>query len=89
MSFEFRITNEALADLGRLDRTTAQRILTRVRWFSDNFETVRHESLGGVLSGTFKFRVGDYRVLYDIAHGPREVVIHAVQHRSQVYRDQS
>ena len=87
MSYQFRITDEAVADLARLDRSVAQRILARIRWFADNFESVRHESLSGDLAGTFKLRVGDYRVLYTVDHGPRETVIRAIQHRSEVYRD--
>ncbi len=87
MSYEFRITDEAVADLARLDRSVAQRILSRIRWFAGNFESVRHESLSGGLAGTFKLRVGDYRVLYTIDHGLREAVIRAIQHRSEVYRD--
>ena len=33
-----------------------------------------------------KLRVGDYRVLYEVLHGERLIVIHAIGNRRDIYR---
>ena len=76
MSFGFRLTAEALDDLARLDKPTAQRMLSRIRWLADNAEHVSRESLSGSFSAYFKFRVGDYRVLYLADDNAKELVVH-------------
>ncbi len=47
---------------------------------------IRPEPLHGDLAGLFKFRVGDYRAVYEPLHGERLLVIHFVGHRREVYR---
>lgn len=37
--------------------------------------------------GLYRVRVGDYRVIYKIAHEEREIVIFYVRHRSVAYRE--
>ena len=34
----------------------------------------------------FRIRVGDYRIIYEINRNERQVVIHYVRHRREVYR---
>ena len=36
--------------------------------------------------GLHRIRVGDYRVIYGIDHEARQVLIHHVRHRREVYR---
>lgn len=36
---------------------------------------------------TFRFRVGDYRVLFEVDDETRTVTVRDVAHRSEVYRD--
>ncbi|HXU23865.1 MAG TPA: type II toxin-antitoxin system RelE/ParE family toxin [Tepidiformaceae bacterium] len=89
MSFRFRITDEARADLAGLDNASAQRVLRRIRWLSEHAEQVRREALGGDLAGYFKLRAGDYRVLYVVDDEAQEIIVRGVGHRSSVYRDRS
>ena len=84
-----RLTDEALDDLARLDKASAQRVLRRIRWLSDNAELARRDALTGSLSGYFKLRAGDYRVLYVVDTAADEIIVRAVGHRSSVYRDRS
>ncbi len=36
---------------------------------------------------SYRIRVGDYRIVYDVDEAGRLVVIHAAGHRKDVYRD--
>ena len=42
--------------------------------------------LKGPLAGYYRFRVGDYRVIYQVLHGSREVTVIYIRHRSVAYR---
>ena len=77
-------TERALEDLEKLDKPIARRILKKVTGFSKNLQSVAPEPLSGELKGTFKLRIGHWRVVYTVE---REViVIQYVGHRSQIYR---
>jgi len=71
------------ADLDRLDRSVALRILTRIEK-ALSAEGRRGEPLSGEFSGLFRLRVGDYRVIYAITTDGYLVL--RVGHRSEVYR---
>jgi mRNA interferase RelE/StbE len=34
----------------------------------------------------YRIRVGDYRVIYQVLHGSREIIIYYIRHRSVAYR---
>ena len=42
--------------------------------------------LSGELNGYFRYRVGDYRVLYRIDEKERVVLVEKIAHRSEVYK---
>jgi len=35
----------------------------------------------------YRWRVGDYRIIYEVDEGKKKVIIHYIRHRRQVYRD--
>lgn len=76
-------TEDALEDLDKLDKTIANRILNKVTWFSAHFKTITPESLSGDFAGTFKLRVGDWRVIYTIEDN---IIIQAIGHRRDIYK---
>jgi mRNA interferase RelE/StbE len=42
-------------------------------------------ALKGNLSGFYRFRVGEYRVVYEVDEGNKQVRITNIAHRSEVY----
>ena len=86
--YRIRILQAASADLARLDQPIARRIVGRIRWLGENLENIRPQPLAGDLAGFYKLRVGDYRVVYEILHKERVILIHAIGHRREVYHDQ-
>jgi mRNA interferase RelE/StbE len=85
--FRAEITAEAERDLEQLDKSVAQRIRKRLKWLEENFEHIIPEPLSGSLADLYKFRVGDYRVLYDILRQEQTLLIHRVRHRREVYKE--
>lgn len=86
MIYHVAFTPAAEADLARLDKPIAQRILKKLRWLAENFEVMTPEHLTGEWQGVFKLRVGDYRVLYTFDKAETKIVVHFVKHRREVYK---
>ncbi|WP_026842081.1 type II toxin-antitoxin system RelE family toxin [Citrifermentans bremense] len=87
MAWTVEISVVAEKQLRRLDRPVQKRLLD---WLDDRIEGCkdpRHfgEALRGDLSGLWRYRVGDYRIICQI-HDDRLVVLAlAVGHRREVY----
>ncbi len=84
--YSVRILDAAAKELARLDKPVGRRVVERINWLADNLDEVDTEALAANLAGLYKLRVGDYRVLYEVLHGERLIVIHAVGHRREIYR---
>jgi len=83
--YRVRILDAAAHELAELDKPIGRRIARRIDWLAANLSDLKLEPLTGALSGLYKLRVGDYRVLYEILEDEQTIVIHAIGHRSQVY----
>lgn len=81
-----QLTPQAAEALSRLDKTTAQRILKKLRWLSENLDSISVEALTGKLRGLFKLRVGDYRVFYSLDKTNTSLIVHEVGHRREIYK---
>ena len=82
--FKIEWTEEAVRDLEKLDRQVAIRILRKLDWFSKNFTRVVPEPLSGGFKGTYKLRVGDWRVVYTIEDDI--IVVQSIGHRREIYK---
>lgn len=89
MPASLRFTAHALKDLELLDKKVAARIIDKLDWFviqPDPFfyaKKLAHSDFG-----TYRFRVGDYRILFDIEEKTGNLVILLVlrvKHRKEVY----
>ncbi|MDP2730445.1 MAG: type II toxin-antitoxin system RelE/ParE family toxin [Dehalococcoidales bacterium] len=95
MTYQVRFTPGAIQDLSRLDKTVAQRILSKIKWLSENFDDLTPERLSGNLRGLLKLRIGSYRVIYTLIHtvspatneSERVITIHLVGHRREIYKE--
>ena len=83
--YQIEFLPEPLADLAKLDKTVAQRIMNKLRWLAENFESLTPETLSGDLSGLSKLRVGGYRVLYEPDRNRKVLTVHLVGHRREIY----
>ena len=85
-SYQVQILDAAAKDLSKLGRPVASRIVKRLRWLADRMDQIDPEPLHGDLSGFFKLRVGDHRVVYELLGDERTIAVHAVGHRREIYR---
>lgn len=86
MTWDIQVLPRAEKALKKLDKPQARRIrdaLVRLAGLDDPASACK--ALSGPLTGLWRYRVGDYRVILDIRRS--EVVIVAVDlgHRSEIY----
>ncbi|MGB9521195.1 MAG: type II toxin-antitoxin system RelE family toxin [Anaerolineales bacterium] len=84
--YNVRILEAAVQDLAKIDHDTARRIVQKIYRLAENLELTRLEMLTGDLVGFYKLRVGDYRVIFEVLWEEKNILIHAIDHRSRIYR---
>jgi mRNA interferase RelE/StbE len=81
-------TGKAAAEYGRLDNSVRKQIdkyLDKLRTAADPCSMGK--ALSADLSGLWRYRIGDYRIVVKIDNTELIVLIVSVKHRSIVYRD--
>lgn len=88
MAWTLRISETARRQLKKLDRSTAQTLLRYLNRLVQETEDPRQRGKGltANLTGLWRYRVGDYRVICDIQDGELMVLVLQVAHRSQAYQ---
>lgn len=90
MVYRLVYTNQAEKDLGRIDRSVAVRILEKVDSFLRLADPmIQAKQLTGFDIPTYRFRVGDYRVVFRKDQKTNCLVILVVlkiEHRKEVYK---
>jgi len=84
-SYRIEFKQSAEKDIRRIAPALIPNILRRVEALSD--EPTPRQSLK--LSGserTYRLRVGDYRVIYEVDAEAQTVVIYHIRHRREAYR---
>jgi mRNA interferase RelE/StbE len=86
-TFQVVLTLEAQADIKRLDPALQTRLLDKLEWIGQNAELLHHQALKGTAwDRCFKYRVGDYRIIYHIDRPSTRLTILKVGHRREVYK---
>lgn len=88
-SVRLEITHNALKDLKRLDKATARRILSKLEVnIALPDPLLRAKPLQGKLAGLYRYRVGNYRVIFSQDKDGTLLVytVFTVKHRKDIYR---
>ena len=77
-------TYKAQDDLERLPPNTQRRIADKMRFYASHHDPLRFaKRLTNTEEGEFRFRIGDYRLFFDVKKGILYVL--RIIHRSQAY----
>ena len=76
----------AVVDLRRLDKARAKDIVGKVDDHLSEDPLALGKPLKGIFRGLFRYRCGDYRVIYSIDRREERLVVLTVGHRKDVYR---
>ena len=83
MRYRLVYTHRASKDIRRLEENVKQRIGKALKRYGE--EPLKYASkLTDPALGTYRFRIGDYRVIFDVED--KEIVVLRVGHRRDIYR---
>ncbi|MFH0986402.1 MAG: type II toxin-antitoxin system RelE/ParE family toxin, partial [Candidatus Omnitrophota bacterium] len=83
MSFRLVYTQRAIKDIQKLEPTVKSRIgKALLRFEADPLSYAK--SLSNTSLGSYRFRIGDYRVIFDLEG--EEIIVLRVGHRRDIYK---
>jgi mRNA interferase RelE/StbE len=83
MSYNLVYTERAVKDIQKIDPNTRSRIgRTLLRYKEDPLLYAR-KMINSEL-GSYRFRIGDYRVIFDLEHD--DIVVLKIGHRREIYK---
>ena len=85
MAYQVSILPAALRQLAKLPKAVQKRIQEQIDTLADNPRPHGVKVLEGQ-QGLYRLRVGDYRVIYQIAAEQLTVLVVRVGHRREIYR---
>lgn len=75
----------AKKDIDKLDKVTRGRIAKKLRFFLEQDDPLVHaRQLVHSSIGSYRFRIGHYRVVFDVQGDDLEII--SIKHRRDVYR---
>ena len=80
----FIVANKANKQLNKLPLRIQGKVIRSLRQLRQN--PLAGAKLGGVLSDNYKFRVGDYRIIYEFDSKNSQVEVIKIEHRQGVYK---
>ena len=86
MAYQVSILPAALRQLAKLPKLVQGRIQQRIYVLCEDPRPPGTKALAG-RGGFYRFRVGDYRVIYEIRDEILTVLVVRVGHRREVYRN--
>jgi mRNA interferase RelE/StbE len=86
MTYSVTWARRTLKQLEKLDRAAQKKIVLAVTRLADNPRPHGVRSLVGRLN-EYRIRIGEYRVVYEIHDDRLVVLVVAVAHRREIYRD--
>ena len=78
MAFGVILTKKAKGDLEKLDRLVQKRLVAKLQFFAQD-PTNYAEKLKDAQIGNFRFRIGSYRMIFDLED--KKILIHRIGHR--------
>ena len=90
MKWQLEYTRTSVKHLKTIDQKIAQRIVKKLAFFVAQKNPLLHaKKLAHSAYGTYRFRIGDYRVLFDVNKGEvvKILLILSIKHRGDIYKD--
>lgn len=81
--YKIVFTERAIKDLRFIDKRLQAQLLNKIKWFSR--EPLKYaRKLISTKIGSYRFRIGDYRVIFDI--DGENIIILRIGHRKDIYK---
>jgi len=82
MSYRLLYTKRAVKDINKLDIVVKKRVGKKLSQYARDPMTYARKLVNASI-GTYRWRIGDYRVVFDVDR--EKIVVLRVGHRSEIY----
>jgi mRNA interferase RelE/StbE len=86
LSYNVKWHEKALKDLKSLDKSNAKAIVDKVKDYLVKEPLSIGKPLKGLFKGMYRYRMGDYRVIYTVDKAEKTILILKVGARKDIYR---
>jgi mRNA interferase RelE/StbE len=83
MAFDVIFSQRAAKEFKKLDRQIQKRIIEKLTEYAADENLIEAKKLINSKLGQWRYRVGDYRIIFDLSG--KEIQVLKVAHRSEVY----
>ena len=81
--YKIILTEKAVHDLNNIDKKDQERIAIKLKYYSN--EPLKHaRKLISPKIGSYRFRIGDYRIIFDIDDD--KIIVLRIGHRKDIYK---
>ena len=85
--YSYKLSEKTLRQLKKFDPQTRKRIIQKLDWFCEQDDPLEFaHGLHDSDLGEYRFRVGDWRVVFDAESESKILKVLIIDHRKQVYR---
>ena len=84
--WSLHFSKQAEGDIAVLDLLIRKRIVEKIEWLTENFDSLIPVPLGAEWSDFFKLRVGDWRVVYRIHWANHRIIVEYIDRRDRIYK---
>lgn len=84
---DYYFKSSAIRDLKKLPKPVIRVILNKLDFYTKTKNPLRFaKPIKDKSLGSFRFRIGDYRIIFDVDSKGNRIIILAVGHRKDIYR---
>jgi mRNA interferase RelE/StbE len=85
LAYNVKWQEKAIEDLRKLDKQTAKGIIEMVKIYLSQDPISLAKPVKGMFKGLFRYRYGDYRIIYALERKEKNILISRVGHKKNIY----
>jgi mRNA interferase RelE/StbE len=86
LNYKVKWNEKVVDDLKNIDKKQAGKIIDKINNYLIKEPVSLGKPLKGMFKGMYRFRIGDFRVIYTINKEEKEINIMVIGHRKKIYK---
>jgi len=86
LNYKVKWNDKVVDDLKKIDKNQAGKIIDKIKSYLIKEPGSLGKPLKGMFKGMYRFRIGDFRVIYTINEKEKEINIMVIGDRKKVYK---
>ena len=86
MNYKVKWNEKVVDDLKKIDKKQAGKIIDKIKNYLIKEPGSLGKPLKGMFKGMYRFRIGDFRVIYTINEKEKELKVMVIDHRNKIYK---